>query len=226
MFLPHPRVKVSIVGSLRDREVACSASDRQGSNFESCVWRTVSSLAQFSLYVHRGGLKPDLFHFISNVIHLVRLGPCSRPIRSLRYIVAGTRIRALYGVCYTVIFYGHIDQGCLRVEIGCYVFFACWKALMAHSIRLWFETQRYWFRIAVGSDVCHRGCVYAVLDTVQKPGVCSVVHGSVDYKEPLKSFDLRVGHSPDFGLLSVAILPWLYSDVKQYSPTSQLTSSK
>ena len=42
MFLPHPRVKVSIVGSLRDREVACSASDRQGSYFESCVWRAVS----------------------------------------------------------------------------------------------------------------------------------------------------------------------------------------
>ena len=41
MFLPHPRVKLSIVGSLRDREVACSASDLQGSNFESCVWRTV-----------------------------------------------------------------------------------------------------------------------------------------------------------------------------------------
>ena len=75
LFLPHPRVKVSIVGSLRDREVACSASDRQGANFESCVWRTVSSqsshhsqevlLAQFSLYVHKGGLKPDSFHFIS-----------------------------------------------------------------------------------------------------------------------------------------------------------------
>ena len=74
LFLPHPRVKVSIVGSLRDREVACSASDRQGSNFESCVWRTVSSqsshhpqevlLAQFSLYVHKGGLKPDSFYFI------------------------------------------------------------------------------------------------------------------------------------------------------------------
>ena len=73
MFLPHPRVKVSIVGSLRDREVACSASDRQGSNFEFCVWRAVSSqsshhpqevlLAQFSLYVHKGGLKPDSFHF-------------------------------------------------------------------------------------------------------------------------------------------------------------------
>ena len=75
LLLPHPRVKVSIVGSLRDREVACSASDRQGSNFESCVWRTVSSqsshhpqevlLAQFSLYVHKGGLKPDSFHFIT-----------------------------------------------------------------------------------------------------------------------------------------------------------------
>ena len=73
MFLPHPRVSVKIVGSLRGREVACSASDRQSSNFESCVWRTVSSqsshhpqevlLAQFSLYVHKGGLKPDSFHF-------------------------------------------------------------------------------------------------------------------------------------------------------------------
>ena len=76
LFLPHPRVKVGIVGSLRDRAVACSASDHQGSNFESCVWRTVSSqsshhpqevlLAQFSLYVHKGGLKPDSFHFISS----------------------------------------------------------------------------------------------------------------------------------------------------------------
>ena len=73
MFLPHPHVKVNIVGRLRDREVACSASERQGSNFESCVWRTVSSqsshhpqdvlLAQFSLYVQKGGLKPDSFHF-------------------------------------------------------------------------------------------------------------------------------------------------------------------
>ena len=70
-------MKVSIVGSLRDREVACSASDRQGSNFESCVWRTVSSqsshhpqevlLAQFSLYVHKGGLEPDSFHFFSGI---------------------------------------------------------------------------------------------------------------------------------------------------------------
>ena len=81
MFLPHPRVKVSIVGSLRDREVACSASDRQGSNFESRVWRTVSShhpqkvlLAQFSLYVHKGGLKPDSFHlFLFDFDYFVRV---------------------------------------------------------------------------------------------------------------------------------------------------------
>ena len=68
-------LRQQIVGSLRDREVACSASDRQGSNFGSCVWRTVSShlshhpqevlLAQFSLYVHKGGLKPDSFNLIS-----------------------------------------------------------------------------------------------------------------------------------------------------------------
>ena len=74
MFLPHPRVKVSILGGLCDREVACSASDRHCSNFESCVWRTVSSqsshhpqevlLAQFSLYVHKGDLKRDSFHLL------------------------------------------------------------------------------------------------------------------------------------------------------------------
>ena len=72
MFLPHPPVKLSIAGSLRDREVACSASDRQGPNFESCVWRAVSShshhpqgvlLPQFSLHVHKSGLKLDSFHF-------------------------------------------------------------------------------------------------------------------------------------------------------------------
>ena len=88
MFLPHPRVKFSIVGSLRYREVACSASDRQGLNFESCVWRTVSShsshhpqkvlLAQFSLYVHKGGLKPDSFHFISKIYNEIYrvVAPC------------------------------------------------------------------------------------------------------------------------------------------------------
>ena len=67
-------INTTIVGSLRDREVPCSASNRQGPNFESCVWRTVSSqsshhpqevlLAQFSLYVHKGGLKPDSFIYL------------------------------------------------------------------------------------------------------------------------------------------------------------------
>ena len=73
LFLSHQRVKLSIAGSLRDREVTCSASDCQDSKFESCVWRIVSShsshhpreviQAQFSLYVHKGSLKPDSFHF-------------------------------------------------------------------------------------------------------------------------------------------------------------------
>ena len=46
--------------------VACSASDRQSSNFESCVWRAVSSdlshhpqevlMAQFGLNVYESGL--------------------------------------------------------------------------------------------------------------------------------------------------------------------------
>ena len=48
MFLPHPRVKVSIVGSLRDREVACSASDRQDSNFESRHLIHLTLLMRFS----------------------------------------------------------------------------------------------------------------------------------------------------------------------------------
>ena len=63
MFLSHPLVK--------RREVACSASDLQGLNLQSYVWMAVSShhpqkalLAQFSLYVHKIGLKPDSFHFI------------------------------------------------------------------------------------------------------------------------------------------------------------------
>ena len=43
MFLPHPLVKHSIVVSLRDRVLACSASNLQGLNFESYVWMAVSS---------------------------------------------------------------------------------------------------------------------------------------------------------------------------------------
>ena len=100
LLLPHPRVKVSIVGSLRDREVACSASDRQGSNFESCVWRTVSSqsshhpqevlLAQFSQYVHKGGLKPDSFHFlVTKAPRFSRSGPI---LKRLHWLPVKSRI--------------------------------------------------------------------------------------------------------------------------------------
>ena len=80
MFLPHPLVKLSIVVSLRDLEVACLASDLQGLNFESCVWRVVSShsshhpqevlLVQFSLYVHKSGPKLDSFHFTAGRVYL------------------------------------------------------------------------------------------------------------------------------------------------------------
>ena len=69
--------KINIMGSFHERKVACSASDRQGSNFESFVWNAVSShsarlsqgvfLAQFSLYVHKGGLKNHLILFHRNL---------------------------------------------------------------------------------------------------------------------------------------------------------------
>ena len=69
MFLPHPRVKVSIVGSLRDREVACSASETARARISNPVSGGQCHLkdfilAQFSLHVHKGGLKPDSFYFI------------------------------------------------------------------------------------------------------------------------------------------------------------------
>ena len=49
--------------------------------------------------------------------------------------------------------------------------------------------------------------VHTVLQTFQKHGVYSAAYGTVHYKEPLKSFEIIVGHSPGFGLPSVAILP-------------------
>ena len=78
---------------------------------------------------------------------------------------------------------------------------------MAHSYRLGLVTWEYQVRIPVGPDICHRGCAYTVLQTVQSHGVYSAAYGTMHYKEPLKSFEIRVGHSPGFGLPSVAILP-------------------
>ena len=74
LFFPAKSWRFNIVKSLRDQEVACSSSDRHGSNFEFCVWRAVAFhlshrpqevlLAQFSLQVHTCGLRPPSFHFI------------------------------------------------------------------------------------------------------------------------------------------------------------------
>ena len=77
---------------------------------------------------------------------------------------------------------------------------------MAHSYRLWLVTWGYQFRIPVGTDICNRGCAHTVLQSVQRHGMNSV-YGTVHYKEPLMSFEIRVGHSPGFELPSVAILP-------------------
>ena len=85
---------MNIVGSHRDREVACSASYRQVSNFESCVWRTVAShsshhpqevfLTQFSLYVHKGSLKPHSFHFLGYFNALIALSADSLDVLDYR----------------------------------------------------------------------------------------------------------------------------------------------
>ena len=80
---------------------------------------------------------------------------------------------------------------------------------MAHSYRRGLVTWRFQVWIPVGPDICHRGCAYTVLQTVQRHVMYSAAYGTVHYKEPLKSFEIRVGHSPGFGLPSVAILPWL-----------------
>ena len=78
---------------------------------------------------------------------------------------------------------------------------------MAHSYRLGLVTWRYQARIPVGSDICHRGCAYTVLKNVKRREVYSAAYGTVHNKDPLKSFEIRVGHSPGFGLPSVAISP-------------------
>ena len=77
------------------------------------------------------------------------------------------------------------------------------------------QTQRYWVRIPVSSNVCHRSCAYTVLQTVQRPGMCSAVYGSVHYKEPLKTFDksgacsrLRVSFCRDIAAMIVQKRKW------------------
>ena len=59
---------------------------------------------------------------------------------------------------------------------------------MSRSIWLWLETQEI-----LGSnpdrDVCHRGSVYTVLQTLLGPRVCSALYETIHYKEPFKLFD-------------------------------------
>ena len=100
MFLSHPLVKLSSVGSLRDREVACTVSNLQGLNFESCVWRAVSSysshhpqkvlLAQFVHVCAQKCPKARLIHFIYYVEFIIQL------FAQIYHSFAEIRIRGYY----------------------------------------------------------------------------------------------------------------------------------
>ena len=85
---------------------------------------------------------------------------------------------------------------------------------MAHSCRLEFVTWRYHIRIPVGPYNWHRGCApkFSKAWSVQ---CCLWYCALSDYKEPLKEFEIRVGHSPGYGLPFVAILRWLYRKRRQ-----------
>ena len=75
----------SIVGSLRDQEVACSASDRARvriSNPVSSHHPQEVFLAQFSLYVRKGGLKPDSFHFVIPLAIILRFQAFQRYMKT------------------------------------------------------------------------------------------------------------------------------------------------
>ena len=62
----------------------------------------------------------------------------------------------------------------------------------------------FWFYTAV--IACDN---LTVLQTVQRNWVYSVACGTLQYKEPMQWFEIRVGHSPGFGLPSAEIFPWL-----------------
>ena len=79
MFLSHPRVKGSIVGSLRDREIACSFQTARAriSNPVSggqCHLIYLTILRRFFWpSLHKGGLKPDSFHFPVHNLQIARV---------------------------------------------------------------------------------------------------------------------------------------------------------
>ena len=72
---------------------------------------------------------------------------------------------------------------------------------MAYSYRLGLVTWGYQVRNPVRPDICHRA--YIVYSAVYG----TAVYGTVHYKDALKSFKKRVKHNPNFGILSVAVLP-------------------
>ena len=70
MFLPHPRVKLSIVGSLRARPQTAMARISNPVSGGQCHLIHLTILRRFSwpslaYMCTKGGLKPDSFHFIS-----------------------------------------------------------------------------------------------------------------------------------------------------------------
>ena len=173
----------------RDRELASSNSDRQGSNFESCVWRAVSShsshhpqevlLTHFSLYMHKGGLKP----------------------RSFKIFYA-----MLFQSWFTVVDDGPtLKQHGLTTGAGCVD--DCDDATCCgRSWCLWLETQRWPTRFDSPPgrmfviEVVHKQCSKLF------KGILSMVLCTI--KETMNKFEnSTVEHSPDFRLLSVAILP-------------------
>ena len=80
---------------------------------------------------------------------------------------------------------------------------------MAHRLLRWPSvnpTSNVTIQLPAGMSSVSKAVQF---QTVQRHGVYSAAYGTVHYKEPLKSFEIRVGHSPGFGLPSVAILPWL-----------------
>ena len=113
------------MGNISDREVACSVSDRQGSNYEFYVWRAVSSfsyhhphqkvlLAQFRLHVHRGGLKPHSFYFIicnRTIMQLLRLGgQLHYTALKSQYMLTLKWSDSIYGIRRSLIVIGSITE--------------------------------------------------------------------------------------------------------------------
>ena len=114
------------VGGVRIPHAVCVR--HQGSNFESCVWKTVSShhpqevlLAQFSLYVHKGGLKPNSFHFFVCMFHT----GLSNILFEFMYI----RPRYIY------LFYSFFISRCVKnLGLHCRIYFSYMKDIFSISI--------------------------------------------------------------------------------------------